>query len=127
TNGLRLVSAFRPCLTPILSQSLGSSRGPRRPDLRLRGAHPCQLRQAGSDGHAGGDSRQDLAGSGGDRDSPHPAISQQHGFIHAGAVSAIADSAAGYAALSLMPDGRGVLTTEYKINLLAPAVGDRIV
>ena len=58
---------------------------------------------------------------------PHPAISQQHGFIHAGAVSAIADSAAGYAALSLMPDGRGVLTTEYKINLLAPAVGDRIV
>jgi len=58
---------------------------------------------------------------------PHAAISQQHGFIHAGAVSAIADSAAGYAALSLMPDGRGVLTTEYKINLLAPAVGDRIV
>lgn len=58
---------------------------------------------------------------------PNPAISQQHGFIHAGAISAIADSAAGYAALSLMPDGRGVLTTEYKINLLAPAVGDRIV
>jgi uncharacterized protein (TIGR00369 family) len=42
-------------------------------------------------------------------------------------VSAIADSAAGYSALSLMPAGRGVLTTEYKINLLAPAVGDRIV
>jgi uncharacterized protein (TIGR00369 family) len=58
---------------------------------------------------------------------PNPAISQQHGFIHAGAVSAIADSAAGYAALTLMPEGRGVLTTEYKINLLAPAVGDRIV
>jgi uncharacterized protein (TIGR00369 family) len=58
---------------------------------------------------------------------PHPAISQQHGFVHAGAVSAIADSAAGYAALSLMPAGRGVLSTEYKINLLAPAVGDRIV
>ncbi len=57
---------------------------------------------------------------------PDPAISQQHGFIHAGAVSAIADSAAGYAALSLMPAGRGVLTTEYKINLLAPAAGDRI-
>jgi uncharacterized protein (TIGR00369 family) len=41
-------------------------------------------------------------------------------------VSAIADSAAGYAALSLMPLDRGVLTTEFKINLLAPAAGDRI-
>jgi len=58
---------------------------------------------------------------------PHPAISQQHGFIHAGAISAIADSAAGYAALTLMPPGRGVLTTEFKINLLAPATGDRLV
>ena len=58
---------------------------------------------------------------------PHPEISQQHGFIHAGAVSAIADTAAGYAALTLMPPGRGVLTTEFKINLVAPAVGDRIV
>lgn len=58
--------------------------------------------------------------------SPHPAISQQHGFVHAGAVSAIADSAAGYAALSLMPPGRGVLTTEFKINLVAPAAGERI-
>lgn len=58
---------------------------------------------------------------------PSSAISQQHGFVHAGAVTAIADSAAGYAALSLMPEGRGVLSVEYKINLLAPAVGDRIV
>ncbi len=57
---------------------------------------------------------------------PTPAISQQHGFVHAGAVSAIADSAAGYAALSLMPPGRGVLTVEFKINLVAPAVGERI-
>jgi len=56
-----------------------------------------------------------------------PAISQQHGFVHGGAVSAIADSAAGYAALSLMPPDRGVLTTEFKINLMAPAVGERIV
>ena len=59
--------------------------------------------------------------------SASPAISQQHGFIHAGAVAAIADSAAGYAALSLMPPGAGVLTTEFKINLVAPAVGDRLV
>ena len=54
---------------------------------------------------------------------PRPDISQQHGFVHAGAVSAIADSAAGYAALSLMPEGAGVLTVEFKINLLAPAAG----
>jgi len=58
---------------------------------------------------------------------PHAAISQQHGFVHAGAVTAIADSAAGYAALTLMPPGTGVLSTEFKINLLAPALGDRIV
>jgi uncharacterized protein (TIGR00369 family) len=59
--------------------------------------------------------------------APTAAISQQHGFVHAGAVSAIADSAAGYAALSLMPSDAGVLTTEFKINLLAPASGDRII
>ncbi len=58
---------------------------------------------------------------------PRPGISQQHGFVHAGALSAIADSAAGYAALSLMPPGTGVLSAEYKINFVAPAVGDRIV
>lgn len=59
--------------------------------------------------------------------SPTPSVTQQHGFVHAGAVSAIADTAAGYAALSLMPAGAGVLTTEFKINLLAPAAGERIV
>ena len=59
--------------------------------------------------------------------TPKPEVSQQHGFVHAGAVSAIADSAAGYAALTLMPMDRGVLTTEFKINLLAPATGERIV
>lgn len=58
--------------------------------------------------------------------SPDQAISQQHGFVHAGAVSAIADTAAGYAALTLMQPGRGVLTTEFKINLVAPAVGKRL-
>ncbi|MCU4180934.1 PaaI family thioesterase [Bosea sp. BH3] len=58
---------------------------------------------------------------------PRPEISQQHGFVHAGAVGAIADSAAGYAALSTMPPDRGVLTVEFKINLLAPAAGERIV
>ena len=58
---------------------------------------------------------------------PKPEISQQHGFVHAGAVSAIADSAAGYASLSLMPAHAGILTTEFKINLLAPAKGERII
>lgn len=58
--------------------------------------------------------------------TPREEVSQQHGFVHAGAVSAIADSAAGYAALSLMPKGAGVLTVEFKINLVAPAKGDRI-
>jgi uncharacterized protein (TIGR00369 family) len=55
-----------------------------------------------------------------------PAVGQQHGFVHAGAVAAIADSAAGYAALTLMPEGAGVLTTEFKINLVAPAAGERL-
>jgi uncharacterized protein (TIGR00369 family) len=54
------------------------------------------------------------------------AVSQQHGFVHAGALASIADSAAGYAALTLMPPGAGVLTTEFKINLLAPGLGERI-
>jgi uncharacterized protein (TIGR00369 family) len=58
---------------------------------------------------------------------PAASISQQHGFVHAGAVAPIADSAAGYAALSLMSSGAGVLTTEFKINLLAPATGERII
>jgi len=56
-----------------------------------------------------------------------PSITQQHGFIHAGAVAAIADTAAGYAALSLMAPGVGVLTTEFKINLVAPAAGERVI
>ncbi len=55
-----------------------------------------------------------------------PAVTQQHGFVHAAAVAGIADSAAGYAALSLMPPGVGVLTTEFKVNLVAPAVGERM-
>jgi uncharacterized protein (TIGR00369 family) len=59
--------------------------------------------------------------------APKPELSQQHGFVHGGALTAIADSAAGYAALSLMPANRGVLTTEMKINFLAPAAGDHIV
>lgn len=54
-----------------------------------------------------------------------PALTQQHGSLHAGAVTAIADSACGYAALTLMPVDSSVLSVEFKVNLLAPAVGDR--
>lgn len=55
-----------------------------------------------------------------------PEVTQQHGYFHAGATSAIADTAGGYAALTLFPEDSEVLTVEYKINLLAPAVGDRL-
>jgi uncharacterized protein (TIGR00369 family) len=50
-------------------------------------------------------------------------LTQQHGFLHAGVVAAALDSACGYAAFTLMPVGAGVLTIEFKINLLAPARG----
>jgi uncharacterized protein (TIGR00369 family) len=53
-------------------------------------------------------------------------LTQQHGFLHAGALASVADSACGYAALSLMPPGAAVLSIEFKINLLAPAAGDRV-
>ena len=53
-------------------------------------------------------------------------VLQQHGFVHAGVVATIADSACGYAGLSLMPRDAAVLTTEFKINLLSPAKGDRL-
>ena len=52
---------------------------------------------------------------------------QQHGYVHGGIIAAIADSACGYAALTLSPPGTEVLTVEYKINFLAPARGDRFV
>ena len=53
-------------------------------------------------------------------------LTQQHGFLHAGVVTAVVDSACGYAALSLMEPGAGVVSVEFKINLLAPAVGERV-
>jgi uncharacterized protein (TIGR00369 family) len=50
-------------------------------------------------------------------------LTQQHGFLHAGIVTAVIDSACGYAALSLMEPGAAVLSVEFKVNLLAPARG----
>lgn len=55
----------------------------------------------------------------------HPSLTQQHGFLHAGIVTTVMDSACGYAALSTMPPDAGVLTVEFKVNLLAPARGTR--
>ena len=52
-----------------------------------------------------------------------PALTQQHGFIHAGMMATVLDSACGYAGLSVMPLEAGVLSIEFKINLLAPARG----
>ena len=52
---------------------------------------------------------------------------QQHGFAHAGLTFSIGDSAAGYAALSTLPADHEVLTTEMKINLLAPGKGERLI
>ena len=54
-------------------------------------------------------------------------LTQQDGFIHAGIIAAVADSACGYAAYSLMPASARVLSIEFKMNLLAPAVGERII
>jgi uncharacterized protein (TIGR00369 family) len=54
-------------------------------------------------------------------------LGQQHGFIHAGVTAAIADSAGGYAAFSLFPADSSVLTVEFKINLLAPAQGEKLI
>lgn len=54
-------------------------------------------------------------------------VSQQHGFFHGGIVAAVADSAAGFAGFSLMPVGAGVLTVEFKINLVAPADGELLI
>ena len=52
-------------------------------------------------------------------------LSQQNGYVHAGAITSIVDSACGYAALTRAPAGYDVVTAEFKINLLRPALGER--
>ena len=51
-------------------------------------------------------------------------LTQQNGYLHAGIITTIADSAAGYAAFTLMPAGASVLSVEFKVNLLRPASGE---
>ncbi len=55
------------------------------------------------------------------------AVSQQHQFFHGGVIGALADTACGYAAISILADGDAALTAEYKINLLSPADGERLI
>lgn len=54
-------------------------------------------------------------------------LSQQHGFIHAGAITTIVDSACGYAAISTLPENYGGLAVEFKINFCNPAIGDEFI
>jgi uncharacterized protein (TIGR00369 family) len=54
-------------------------------------------------------------------------LTQQHGFLHAGAMTTVVDTACGYAALTLMPPDAAVLSAEFKVNLLAPGKGEAIV
>lgn len=58
---------------------------------------------------------------------PRPQLSQQHGYTHAGALTSVLDSACGYAALTVAPAGLDVLTVEFKINFVRPALADRFV
>jgi uncharacterized protein (TIGR00369 family) len=55
------------------------------------------------------------------------ALTQQHGFFHAGVLTSLVDSACGYAALTMMPDDADVLSVEFKVNLLRPAIADKII
>jgi uncharacterized protein (TIGR00369 family) len=56
-----------------------------------------------------------------------PSLTQQDGYLHAGAVAAVLDSACGYAALSVAPADHEVLSVEFKVNLLAPAAGESFI
>jgi len=59
---------------------------------------------------------------------PHwTGVEQQHGFVHGGVVGMIADSAAGYAAMTIVPPTASVLTVEFKMNLVAPADGEKLI
>ena len=56
-----------------------------------------------------------------------PSLTQQDGFVHAGVMTTVVDSACGFAAATLMPPGSRVLTVEFKVNFMAPAAGSRFV
>ena len=56
-----------------------------------------------------------------------PTLTQQNGFLHAGAVTSVMDSACGYAAMTVAPENHDVLSVEFKVNLLAPAAGENFI
>ncbi len=90
--------------------------------VRCGGESPRELQPTGADALSRRNPLADLPGLRAHHAPPNrPEISQQHGYVHAGATSAIADSAGGYAALTLFDEHSEVLTVEYKLNLLAPA------
>lgn len=57
---------------------------------------------------------------------PFPAVTQQHGYVHAGMLATLADTSAGFAAYSQFEPGDDILSIEFKINMLRPATGDRV-
>jgi uncharacterized protein (TIGR00369 family) len=57
----------------------------------------------------------------------HQNLTQQNGFLHAGIITTISDTACGYAAFSLMPKGADVLSVEFKVSLLSPAIGEKFI
>src|SRR5206468_8582350 len=59
--------------------------------------------------------------------TPRHEVAQRHGYVQAGVVSAIVDTAGGYAGFTLFPVSASVLTVEFKLNLMAPAAGERLV
>jgi uncharacterized protein (TIGR00369 family) len=77
--------------------------------------------------HLGAELVEVLPGAAEIRAPYRPELTQQHGYFHAGVSGAIADSACGYAAYTLMPADSSVLTVEYKMNLLAPADGEELI
>ena len=56
-----------------------------------------------------------------------PHIAQHHGFVHAGGLTTVVDNAGGFAAMTLMPEGMQVLTVEFKVNFLSPAIGEKFI
>ncbi|MBI1385282.1 MAG: hotdog fold thioesterase [Rhizobiales bacterium] len=98
---------------------------PRDPDfeLRVRRSFAAQAFM----GHLGAELTLVAPGAADIAMAFRPELTQQHGHFHAGTTTAIADSAAGYAALSLFPAGTGVLTADFTMNLLRPAGGVRLV
>ncbi|MEZ5339621.1 MAG: PaaI family thioesterase [bacterium] len=54
-------------------------------------------------------------------------LCQQHGYFHAGAIATLADVTGGYSAYSMLPSGWSMLSTEFKINLISPAIGERLI